>query len=81
MAAKIFVFVISRNFSEIFNFVFHKISLEFREIQNNFVKISCFAKFYNAVSQPPYVGVKEEEGGGSGGRGGPGPYRLAHPPR
>ena len=52
-----------------------KFFAKFHEIQNNFVKISCFAKFYNAVSQPPYVGVKEEEGGGTG------PYRLAHPPR
>ena len=31
-AAKIFVFIISRNFREIFNFVFRKIVLEFREI-------------------------------------------------
>ena len=75
--------ILFSQFREIFNFVFHKIFLEFREIsrnlnQKNFVKILCFAKFYNAVSQPPYVGVKEEEGGGSRG---PGPYLLAHPPR
>ena len=31
VAAKIFVFVISRNFREIFNFVFREIFLEFRE--------------------------------------------------
>ena len=38
MAVKIFVFIISQNFREIFNFVF-------LEIQNNFVKTLCFAKF------------------------------------
>ena len=32
LAAKIFVFVISRYFREIFNFVFREIFLEFREI-------------------------------------------------
>ena len=30
---------------------------KFHKIQNNFVKILCFAKFYNAVLQPPYVGI------------------------
>ena len=35
MAAKIFVFVISQNFREIFNFVFREIFLEFREISRN----------------------------------------------
>ena len=35
MAAKIFVFVISRNFHEIINFVFREIFLEFREISQN----------------------------------------------
>ena len=45
VAAKIFVFLISRNFREIFNFVFRQIILKFHEIlQNNFIKISCFAK-------------------------------------
>ena len=88
VAAKKFVFIISRNFREIINFVFREsfpefyeisrnsnkcrqnfvfceIVLEFREISrisNNFVKILCFA-----ISQQPYVGVAEKEGGGSGG--------------
>ena len=48
VAVKIFVFVISQDFHEIFNFVFRQIFLKFHEIQNNFVKISwdtksCFA--------------------------------------
>ena len=38
------------NVAKINDFTFAK----FREIQNNFVKISCFANFSNAVSQPPY---------------------------
>ena len=42
VAAKIFVFVISRNFREIFNFVFREIFLEFR--------IKIWAKFY-AISR------------------------------
>ena len=40
------VFVILRNFHEIFNLVFREIFLEFRENQNYFAKISCFAKFW-----------------------------------
>ena len=45
VAAKIFVFVISLNFHEIFSFVLCRIFLQFSEIQNNFVIISCFTKF------------------------------------
>ena len=46
VAAKIFVFLISRNCREIFNFLFRQTLLKFCEIQNNFVKILCFAKFF-----------------------------------
>ena len=65
VAAKILVFVISRNFCEIFNFVFCKIFLEFREIQNNFVKILCFAKF---VQRCFAATICMNGGGGGGGR-------------
>ena len=41
---------------------FHKIL----QIQNNFVKISCFAKFLQ-YCQPPYEKVEEEEGRSEGG--------------
>ena len=77
---KILVFLILLNFCKIFIFMFCQILLKFRNIQNNFVKISCFTNFYNAVSQPPYVGVEEEEEGGWG-VGGPACTALAHPPR
>ena len=60
VAAKILIFVI------LFNFMFHEIFLPFREIQNNFVTIRVSQNFGNAVLQPPYVGVEEEDGGGVG---------------
>ena len=40
--------VAAKMFAKFFNFVFWEIFLEFREIQNNFVKILCFA-IYNSV--------------------------------
>ena len=46
MAAKFTFFVILRNVSEIFNFVFYKIFLEFREIQNYFVDILQNSKLF-----------------------------------
>ena len=42
---KIFVFVISRNFCEIFNFVFCEIFLQICKIKNYFVKIQQNTKF------------------------------------
>ena len=44
---KIFSFV----FREILQGISQKLAIYFREIQNNFVQISCFAKFKKAVSQ------------------------------
>ena len=45
VAAKIFVFVISRNFREIFNFLFREIFLEFRETRNqNLDKIFAISR-------------------------------------
>ena len=91
VAAKIFVFIISRKFCKIINFVFLKIFSKFHEISwnsnkchQNFVFREIFLEFrdfqiilstfrvsqnlHNAVSQQPYVGVEEEEGGSGGGR-------------
>ena len=38
----------------VYQTVSQKSMILFREIKNYFVKISCFTKFFNAVSQPPY---------------------------
>ena len=69
---KNFVFLISRNFQEIFNFVF---SWNFAKIQNNFVKILCSPKFVQSCFAANLC-----RSGGGGGEWACA-YRLAHPLR
>ena len=49
---------------------FHEIFLEFREIQIISSKFCVSQNLHNAVSQQPYAGVEEDEGGEWGGGGG-----------
>ena len=73
VTAKIFVVLISQNFREIFNFLFRQISRNLAKFKIISSKFCVSLNFYNAVTQPPYVGV-EEEGEGEWGVGGPSPY-------
>ena len=57
MAAKIFVFVMSRDFCEIFNFVFREI-FNFTKHEIILSQFRVLQNFDNAVSQPSYVGVE-----------------------
>ena len=59
------------NFRKIFNFLFCEIFLEFHKIQNNFVKILCFAKFWQCCFAATLCR--------SGVRGGAGRYRPGAP--
>ena len=57
MAAKIFVFVMSRDFCKIFNFVFREI-FNFAKHEIILSQFRVLQNFDNAVSQPSYVGVE-----------------------
>ena len=57
MAAKIFVFVMSQDFCEIFNFVFRKI-FNFAKHEIILSQFGVLLNFDNAVSQPSYVVVE-----------------------
>ena len=73
MAAKFFVFVLSRNLRNIFNFVFHEIF----QIQNNVVTISCFAKILTKLFRShPMKEWRRRKGGGVGSEGGASAYSV-----